>query len=50
MFKNGDFYKGKWINDLKNDDKCTFQFVTKSIYEGGIKDGKFHGKGKLTKT
>lgn len=38
------------MNDLKNDNNCVFEFSTKSVYKGGIKDGKYHGEGKLTKT
>ena len=47
-YKNKDEYTGLFHNDRKNDENCTLIFKkSQSKYTGGIKDGKYHGRGRL---
>jgi hypothetical protein len=47
-YKNGDIYEGKFEADVKEDENCVYKFSTSSVYQGGIKLNRYHGKGKLT--
>lgn len=48
-YGNGDVYRGQFYEDKKTDQNCQLKFAkSQSVYQGGIKDGKYHGKGKLT--
>lgn len=47
-FTDGSFYKGNFVNGLKEDDNAVYQWPNGKVYKGPFKTGYIDGVGTLT--
>ena len=44
-YDDGVYYEGGFVNNKREGDKCVFRWPNGHEYEGGVKDGMYHGVG-----